>query len=99
MVEAARERSNNRCECDGRCGSIHRGGRCNVENGKPHPQTGSIVVLTLAHFHGVALEETSIERMMHACQRCHNKYDAPMRLAGIRSRFRSKAAIGDLFDE
>lgn len=86
MVAQARERSGDRCECDGKCGIEHDGGRCDVANGQPHPVTGSKVVLTLAHEHGVALEETSIERMFHACQRCHNRYDAPMRKAGIRER-------------
>lgn len=99
MVAAARERSGNRCECDGKCGQSHADGRCDAINGEPHPQTGSIVVLTLAHEHGVALEETSIVRMFHACQRCHNRYDAPMRAAGIRARARANAALGDLFDD
>jgi hypothetical protein len=97
MVAAARARSGDRCECDGRCGEPHMG-KCGAENGKPHPITGSIVVLTLAHFHGVPLEETSIERMMHACQRCHNRYDAPMRRAGIVTRERERKAISDLFE-
>lgn len=98
MVAAAAARSGGRCECDGKCGTPHKDGRCAAVNGQPHPRTGSVVVLTLAHEHGVPLEETSIERMFHACQRCHNRYDAPMRLAGIRSRTRAGAAIGDLFD-
>jgi hypothetical protein len=98
MVAAARVRSGNRCECAGQCGEDHPGGRCNVENSRPHPDTGSIVVLTLAHEHGVELEETSIERMFHACQRCHNRYDAPMRRQGILARARAKAAVGDLFE-
>lgn len=95
MVAAARERSGNRCECVGQCGEDH-GERCEALNGEPHPITTSIVVLTLAHEHGVPLEETSIERMFHACQRCHNRYDAPMRRAGIIARERAKAAIGEL---
>jgi hypothetical protein len=47
------------------------------------------VVLTLAHEHGVPLEETTIDRMFHACQRCHNRYDAPMRAAGIKEAIMS----------
>lgn len=68
MVAQARERSCNQCECDGKCGQDHEGGRCAARNGQPHPDTGSTVVLTLAHEHGVPLEETSIERMFHACR-------------------------------
>jgi hypothetical protein len=98
MVAAARLRSGNRCECDGKCGQDHPGGRCTAVNGQLHPDTGSTVVLTLAHEHGVPLEETSIDRMFHACQRCHNRYDAPMRRRGIVDRHRSKVAVGDLFE-
>lgn len=96
MVAQARARSGDRCECLGQCGLDH-GGRCDAENHKPHPKTGSNVVLTLAHEHGVALEETSIERMFHACQQCHNRYDAPMRRQGIQERARAASASGDLF--
>lgn len=97
MVPAARARSGDRCECVGQCGLVHEGGRCNAANGQPHPKTGSKVVLTLAHEHGVPLEETSIERMFHACQQCHNRYDAPMRREGIQERARAASASGDLF--
>jgi hypothetical protein len=86
MVAQAAHRSGGRCECDGKCGTVHDDGRCDAVNGLPHPVTGSVVVLTLAHEHGVPLEETSIERMFHACQRCHNRYDAPMRAAGVKAR-------------
>ena len=97
MVAQAAERSGGRCECDGKCGEDH-GGRCAAVNGYPHPITGSKVVLTLAHEHGVPLEETSIEQMFHACQRCHNRYDAPMRRRGIRERAHAARAVGDFFD-
>lgn len=86
MRARAMHRAGNRCECDGKCGLEHEGGRCDALHGQPHPVTGSIVVLTLAHEHGVPLEETSIDRMFMGCQRCHNRYDAPMRAAGIRER-------------
>jgi hypothetical protein len=86
MVAQANRRSGGRCECDGKCGIKHPDGRCDALNGEPHPVTGSPVVLTLAHEHGVPLEETSIERMFHACQRCHNRYDAPMRAEGVARR-------------
>lgn len=97
MVAAAGDRSGGQCECDGKCGLEHEGGRCSALNGKPHPTTGSKVVLTLAHEHGVALEETSIDRMFHACQQCHNRYDAPMRRAGIQQRARQALGIQDMF--
>lgn len=98
MVAQAAARSGGRCECDGKCGDVHPGDRCEAINGAPHPVTGSKVVLTLAHEHGVPLEETSIDRMFHAYQRCHNRYDAAMRRAGTRQRAHAACAIGDLFE-
>ncbi len=98
MVPAARARSGDRCECKGQCGLEHEGDRCNVENGKPHPRTGSIVVLTLAHEHGVPLEETSIDRMFHACQQCHLRYDKHIHQANRRRTIRGRKASGDLFE-
>lgn len=96
MVAQAHERSGGRCECEGQCG-INHGGRCIELNGKPHTQTGSTVVLTLAHRHGVPLEETSIERMFHACQRCHLLYDKDIHAANRFETIRGRKASGDLF--
>ena len=41
---------------------------------------------TMAHFHGTDLGSTDIAVVFHGCQRCHNRYDAPMRAAGIKAR-------------
>jgi hypothetical protein len=99
MVAAAGKRSGGRCECTGQCGFPHEGGRCERVNGQQiTPGESALVVLTLAHFHGVPLEETDIAGMFHACQRCHNRYDAPMRRAGMNARERAKAAVGDFFE-
>lgn len=58
---------------------------CRAANQKPHPQTGSKVVLTTAHLdHNPA--NNDLANLRAWCQRCHNKYDAPTRLAGIRAR-------------
>jgi hypothetical protein len=35
---------------------------------------------------------------MAMCQRCHNAYDAPMRRAGIKARFKASLACGDLLE-
>jgi len=35
---------------------------------------------------------------MAMCQRCHNAYDAPMRRAGIKARFKASLARGDLLE-
>ncbi len=74
MVAQVRERGGNRCE-GSPCYPA-----CRAENGKPHPVTGSRVMLTTAHLH----EEddtrtmTDIARLAHLCQRCHLTLDAPM---------------------
>ena len=58
---------------------------CRAENHKPHPETGSMVVLTVAHLDakdGVCKceEETGAkcaepEHVVALCQRCHLTYD------------------------
>lgn len=80
-----RERAGNRCE------------QCGAENGQPHPQTGSRVVLTVAHLDHMP-EHCDPANLRAWCQRCHNRYDAPMRRAGIQERARAGLATDDLFE-
>jgi 5-methylcytosine-specific restriction endonuclease McrA len=54
------------------------------------------IVLTVAHRDHTP-ENVDPANLFHACQRCHNRYDAPMRRAGIQARAREKRASGDLF--
>lgn len=62
------ERAANRCEV------------CGAENYKPHPETGSKVILTVAHLnHDV--NDNRDENLKAMCQRCHNRYDAEHRRA------------------
>ena len=58
---------------------------CAAEHGKPHPVTGSNVVLTVAHLDHQP-ENNADDNLAALCQRCHNTYDAPMRAAGIKAR-------------
>ena len=95
VVPRVRERSGNRCECTGHCGLDH-GGRCQALNGEPHPSTGSKVVLTVMHLDHQP-ENNADDNLLHGCQQCHNRYDMPMRRAGIRERARAACASGDLF--
>lgn len=48
---------------------------CPAENAKPHPVTGSTVVLTVAHLDH---DETNVSdaNLAALCQRCHLRYDA-----------------------
>ena len=79
------QRADGQCECDGRCGEDHPGGRCKATHGKPHPITGSTVVLTVMHLDHCP-EHNDDANLMAGCQRCHNRYDAPMRRRGIAQR-------------
>lgn len=84
------ERAKSRCECEGHCGLEH-GGRCVAEHGKRHPDTNSIVVLTVAHLDHEP-ENCAPGNLKAMCQRCHNRYDGPKRREGIRQR--ARAALG-----
>jgi hypothetical protein len=74
------------------------GMRCTAVNGEPHPATKSKVVLTVAHLNHVP-EDCDDQNLRHFCQRCNNRYDAPMRRAGIRQRAREAVGALDLFAE
>ena len=58
------ERAGNKCEW------------CGAENHKPHPITGSKVVLTIAHLdHDKENHDVLDDRLVALCQRCHLNYD------------------------
>ena len=58
-----REKAKNKCEF------------CGAENYKPHPITGSKVVLTVAHLDHTP-QNCSDENLRALCQKCHLTYDA-----------------------
>ena len=60
------ERAQGRCEW------------CGAEHGKPHPDTGSKVILTTAHLDHRP-NNNADDNLAALCQRCHNTYDAPKR--------------------
>jgi len=66
------DRAGNRCE-----GTPHHPD-CRAVNRQPHPETGSRVVLTIAH---MDQDETHAdpERCRALCQRCHLGWDAAAR--------------------
>lgn len=70
--------------------------RCSAVNGAPHPATKAKVVLTVAHLNHRP-EDCDDANLRAWCQRCHNRYDAPTRAAGIKSRRRAASALADLF--
>jgi len=67
-------RAKNRCEW------------CGCENKKPHPLTGSTVVLTTAHVFDDRPEASGLLNLAALCQKCHNGYDNKKRRAGIIER-------------
>lgn len=70
---------------------------CRAANGEPHPETGSRVVLTIAHLDHDP--RNSAEKNLRAwCQRCHNVYDRPHRRrnAARRRREAETRAQGEL---
>lgn len=60
------ERAGNRCEW------------CGARNGERHPETDSIVVLTVAHVDHDSANNADAN-LAALCQRCHNRHDGPMR--------------------
>ena len=67
------------------------------ENGEPHPETGSRVVLTLAHVWDKAPENASLLNLACLCQRCHNRWDAAdRRMSRIRRRVARLLRSGQL---
>ena len=94
IVEQIRERSFDFCE-----GELFLGYDCEAENGKPHPVTGSLVVLTVAHLNHRP-EDSQSSNLAHLCQRCHNTYDAPHRQRTREARKRRQMAHvqGQLFE-
>lgn len=63
------------CECRGECGCHEL--KCTSEQYKPHPVTGSKVILTIAHLDHVP-EHCEPENLRAMCQRCHLAYDADL---------------------
>jgi len=73
------ERAGHRCEI------------CGAENYKPHPITGSKVVLTIMHLNHDTTDNR-MENLKAGCQRCHNRYDSEYRKAhAAETRTRNQA--------
>ena len=77
---------------------------CGAKYALPHPDTGSIVVLSVAHLnHDTTQNERS--NLAVLCARCHLRYDAKYHAANARqTRIRKKKQIarengqGELFE-
>lgn len=74
---------------------------CRAENAKPHPVTGSKVVLTVAHLNHIPEDVGSPgdrPNLRAWCQRCHLTYDAPQHTQNAARTRRAKSGQGDLID-
>jgi 5-methylcytosine-specific restriction endonuclease McrA len=74
-------------------GDIRKGASCEwcgAENHKPHPITGSVVVLTIAHLDDPNPMNCDANNLAALCQKCHNSYDAPMRAQNRKKRERKE---------
>jgi len=83
---------------DGQVFSAENGEPLGMARGSEWPSCGKLtkVILTVAHLDHTP-ENCADENLKALCQRCHNRYDMPMRRAGMRDRARSNLAAGDLF--
>jgi 5-methylcytosine-specific restriction endonuclease McrA len=78
------ERAGNRCEW------------CKAANGKPHPVTGSTVVLTVAHLDHTP-ENNTESNLAALCQKCHLGHDAKEHAKNAAQTRRNNKAAGELF--
>lgn len=82
------DRAQAQCECEGECG-LHRTHpgprRCEERDRQPAKWAKGLVVLTVAHLNGpggvcqcdpLCADPAHLKAM---CQRCHNRYDVPLR--------------------
>lgn len=70
---------------------------CGAENGKPHPVTGSIVVLTVAHVHDKKPEAASLLNLAALCQKCHLNHDRAEHTLNAQTTRERKAGQARLF--
>lgn len=69
---------------------------CRAANYEPHPETGSIVVLTVAHLDHRP-ENCGPENLRAMCQRCHLKYDEEHHRKNAFETRRKKFCVDDMF--
>ena len=104
VVPRIRARSGNRCECTGQCGHAHVQDdnnplRCHRWNGDPINlgEAKPFIVLTVAHLNHQP-EDCRDENLLHMCQGCHLRYDAPRKQREMKERRRAQCAVGDMFE-
>lgn len=71
---------------------------CSAENGKPHPDTGSTVVLTVAHLDHTPENCAQRSNLAALCQRCHLNYDRFIHVQHAAQTRRAQMRTPDLFE-
>jgi hypothetical protein len=74
---------------------------CRAAHGWPHPVTGSVVILTVAHLNHTPEDNGEVgnrPNLRAMCQRCHLTYDAGHHAKNAAATRRRKAGVLDLFD-
>ena len=93
-------RSGGRCECQGECG-LHppnpKPRRCIERHGEPATYAKGKIVLTVAHLGDPSPENCADDNLKAMCQRCHNRYDMPMRQQNAARTRREKKQNQELF--
>lgn len=70
---------------------------CGAENYRPHPITGSRVILTTAHIFDDIERPHQLLNLAALCQLCHNRHDAKDRAIRRKERAREKSGQNELF--
>ena len=69
---------------------------CRAVNYAEHPETGSKVILTIAHMDQTP-ENNDPANLRALCQRCHNQWDMPHRMANAAVTRHEKRGQPDLY--
>jgi len=80
----------------GRCEGSPKWPDCRAINYEPHPDTGSKVVLTVAHLDHTP-ENCEMGNLKAWCQRCHLAYDHDHHMRNSHSTRHNRKALGELF--
>lgn len=100
VVALVRERSGNRCECQGECG-LHKTTpgprRCVETNGSDARWAKGRVVLTTAHLCECDPPCGIPEHLKHMCQRCHLRVDVKLHMRHAKETRERKVGQKRLF--
>jgi 5-methylcytosine-specific restriction endonuclease McrA len=78
-----------------RAGWVCEAPGCGAQQGKPHPVTGSLVVLTVAHVDQQP-ENNAPTNLAAWCQRCHLNHDRPHNVRQAKRTRRAQLATLEL---